>query len=111
LDELALYNRALSAVEIQRIYAAGSSGKWLNDFRITDITRNSNSATITWDAEPLFNYRLQYKTNLTDPIWLNVSGDIIAPATSATKTDSDLGAASGRVYRVIQSPSMNVPSF
>jgi hypothetical protein len=111
LDELALYNRALSAVEIQRIYAAGSSGKWLNDFRITDITRAPASATIAWEAEPFFNYRLQYKTNLTDPVWWNVTGDVMAPDTTATKTDLDLGTAPQRVYRVLQSPSINVPSF
>ncbi len=104
IDEVSLYSRALSAVEIQRIYEAGSSGKCLNDFRITGISRAPGSGTLTWEAEPSFNYRVQYKTNASDPIWININGDVNATDTSAIKSDSNLGNAPRRFYRVQRLP-------
>ena len=104
IDEPSLYNRALSAVEIQRIYQDGSSGKFQTDFHITGFTHSSANAMLGWEAEPSFNYRVQYKSNPADPAWINLSGDVNATDTTAVKSDTTLGNAPRRIYRVQRLP-------
>ena len=43
---------------------------------------------------------MQYRTNITDPSWLDLSGDVVATASTATKTDSTIGTALTRFYQV-----------
>lgn len=65
---------------------------------ITGITNNGNDLTLTWQSVPGWNYRLQYKTSFDAPDWADVSGDVTATATSASKTTGMVEDA--RFYRV-----------
>ncbi len=67
---------------------------------LTGVTRGTTSVTLTWLSGSNYVYRLQYKANLTDATWLNVSGDVSATTNTATKTDGTLGNAAQRFYRV-----------
>jgi hypothetical protein len=51
----------------------------------------------------LFQYQLQFKTNLTQPNWTNASGPITATNTSATASDI-IGPDRQRFYRVALMP-------
>lgn len=64
------------------------------------ITRVGSSVTVTGLSAAGRNYRLQYKTKLTDPAWLDVSGDVTATGDSASKTDGPLDGVLRRFYRV-----------
>ena len=67
---------------------------------ITRITRAAGSATLFWTSIAGRTYRVQYRANITDPSWLNLSGDVLATGNIATKTDGSIGAALRRFYRV-----------
>lgn len=67
---------------------------------ITSITRAGGSATLIWTSISGRTYRVQYRANITDSSWLDLSGDVLATTNTATKTDSTLGIALTRFYRV-----------
>jgi hypothetical protein len=105
LDELAVYNRALSASEIQAIYSAGSAGKCVVPPKITRIILDSGSATIYWHAQLGRTYRVQYRASLNPSgLWNDLAGDVTAAGDTTAKTDSTLGGASQRFYRVVLLP-------
>lgn len=52
---------------------------------ITAITNNGSDVTLTWQAVPGWNYRVQYKTALNDPVWQDLAGDVTATGLAATK--------------------------
>lgn len=66
-----------------------------NPFRITSVN------PVTWAAVTGKVYRVQYKNGLTDPKWLDLSGDVTATGPSASKTDPTTGTVSNRFYRVL----------
>lgn len=66
--------------------------------RITNITNDGSNILLTWQAVPGWNYRVQYKTLLTDPNWLDLSGDVVASGITAAKTTARV--ATDRFYRV-----------
>jgi len=56
---------------------------------------------ITWTATPGKSYQVQYKTDLSDPSWLALSGDSVTiVGTQATATD--FNAPSQKFYRVAE---------
>ncbi len=65
---------------------------------ITSIIQSGNSVTLTWQAVPGWNYRLQYKTAFDAPDWTDIGGDVVATGTTATKVTDIVEAA--RFYRV-----------
>jgi hypothetical protein len=68
---------------------------------IESITHNGGTVIIRWSALAGLGYRVQFKTTLDQPNWTDLSGDIVAAGTSATKND----VASGqRFYRVTVLP-------
>ena len=60
----------------------------------------ANTFTLNWSAIAGLNYRVQFKTNLNDPEWQNLPGDVAATNTSATKVDVLPTNAPQRFYRV-----------
>ena len=60
----------------------------------------SNAVTLSWTCSAGLLYRVQYKTNLSDPAWQTLGSDVPATDTMATKTDSSLGSTAHRFYRV-----------
>lgn len=65
---------------------------------IGGIRVTNGVATLTWPSISNQNYRVQYKTALTNANWTDLPGDVTASGTNASKTDT-LGA-SNRFYRV-----------
>jgi D-alanyl-D-alanine carboxypeptidase len=61
----------------------------------------SHTITLTWSASAGLRYRVQYKTNLLDSVWQTLGSDLTATNTTAVQTDSTLGSASRRFYRVL----------
>ena len=64
------------------------------------LTTLNRVATVSWAATPGKTYRLQCKTSLMDPIWLDIPGDVLATAATASKPDP-MGASRQRFYRVM----------
>ena len=104
MDEMSLYNRALSASEIQAIYQAGSAGKCVSSLAPVITTQPTNqavlegaTATFTVGATgglPLYYQWQDDGTNLTDSV--NVSG-----STTTNLVISDVTAANVGTYTFI----------
>jgi len=63
------------------------------------VTRASGRIIFTWSAVVGKAYQVQYKTNLTQPNWINLVG---VPATNSLATASDsIGPDPRRFYRVV----------
>jgi hypothetical protein len=68
-------------------------------FAITSITVSDELAIITWESVSNRNYRLQYKNEITNPVWIEVPEDVVATGPSCTLTNAT-GGATHRFYRV-----------
>jgi hypothetical protein len=68
------------------------------------LTLGTKGTTLAWSAIAGFTYRLQYKNTLTDPLWLDVPGDIDATNNFASKLDPGAGTNRSRFYRIIALP-------
>jgi hypothetical protein len=66
IDEVSIYNRALSASEIQAIYNAGSAGKCMPP-QLAIILSGTN-VVLTW-TNTATGFTLQYTTNLSPATW------------------------------------------
>jgi photosystem II stability/assembly factor-like uncharacterized protein len=71
--------------------------------QILSINTGNPNVTITWSSQPGLSYRLQYSTNLSQTIWTDVAGDVLASGGTASKTDT-IGAFDQKYYRVKQLP-------
>ncbi len=106
LDELSLYDRALTAQEVAVLYASGSGGKcpqtsWAPGFQ--SVARGTGTIGFTWVSTLGRAYQLQYTTSLTQANWLNLGAAITA--TDSTTSASDLiGPDRQRFYRVMVMP-------
>ncbi|MEO5802606.1 MAG: hypothetical protein ABIR24_03685, partial [Verrucomicrobiota bacterium] len=70
---------------------------------ILSVTELNGDVTLTWDSIPEQNYRVQYKTDLDGSVWNDLSGDVTASGSSASKTDSS-GLAEQMFYRILVLP-------
>ena len=70
---------------------------------ITSATLTNGIATIAWTAAPGTVYTLQYKTNLLDPSWISIPGNVTANVNTASKDDA-VGSTRQRYYRVMLTP-------
>jgi outer membrane protein assembly factor BamB len=70
---------------------------------IRAITSVGDGFEVTWNSVPGVTYRLLYRTNLNQIGWLELSGDVQATNTSASKTDSTVTDGE-RYYRVLSLP-------
>jgi hypothetical protein len=57
-----------------------------------------NNVTLSWPAAPGRSYQVQYKDNLSDPVWLDLVGTISVNGSMAQLTAP--ATQSGRYYRV-----------
>jgi hypothetical protein len=101
VDELSVYNRALSASEIQAIYSAGSAGKCVTPVYIISINKTGNNLSLTWLAQRGLKYHVQFTGNLSSGLWTDVAGDVTATGSTASKTDVLPANAPQRFYRVM----------
>ena len=66
---------------------------------IASITMSGTDATLVWSSLAGQTYRVQYKAELTDAGWTDLTPDVTAAGATATYTDS-VGAATQRFYRI-----------
>jgi hypothetical protein len=66
---------------------------------VQSISISNNLALIQWNSAPGRNYRLQYKDNLSDPNWQDISPDVCATGVMAS-AGGPLGSANQRFFRV-----------
>src|SRR5262249_41081918 len=65
---------------------------------LRSIVHSDTKIVLNWRSVPGWNYRVQYKTNLTASQWNDLAGDVTATAIEATKSNSPTDGA--RFYRV-----------
>jgi hypothetical protein len=70
---------------------------WIQSLFVTN-----GAATLTWSTVSGLTYRVQYKTNLGDTAWSDLSPDVPASGATASKTNQPL--VSRRFYQVRQMP-------
>lgn len=61
----------------------------------------TGNVTLAWSGSIGLRYRVQYKTNLIDTFWQNLTGDVTATNLPITKTGNLPAGASQRFYRVL----------
>ena len=70
---------------------------------IESIVASGGDVTISWSAVSGRNYRVQFKSDLTEPTWTNLAGDITSTGSTAAKTDATI-SGNRRYYRVVLLP-------
>jgi hypothetical protein len=73
---------------------------------IRSIALNGNVVTLRWCAVEGTTYRVQTKTDLNDPVWSDVNGDIMATDAIAEKV-FNVGADPQRFFRVVSDQTRN----
>jgi YVTN family beta-propeller protein len=68
-------------------------------FRVSLPTLDTNGTTLSWTTLPGQSYRVQFKTNLDDPTWIDLSGNI--NATNSVITVTDPAIYPQRFYRLL----------
>jgi len=71
--------------------------------RIESIIASDSGVTISWSAIVGKSYRVQFKSDLKEPNWTDLSGDVTATEAKAAKTDTETSGAQ-RSYRVALLP-------
>lgn len=102
IDEVSVFNVALSDTDISNIYRQGLAGNGLTGptlkpFQITDIVYADNGdVTLTWNSDPGAEYSVLFNTNLTAPVsdWPDLEDGLASggQTTSYTILAEDLGA-------------------
>jgi hypothetical protein len=64
----------------------------------------SGTAILSWPAQSGKTYRVQFKSELGSETWLDLSGDITATSSIATKADKTAVGVRQRFYRIVQVP-------
>lgn len=72
--------------------------------RVLSLSSLDGGNTLLWSAIPGRSYQIQFKTNLTDPGWQNLSNVITATGSSASGRDDSGDAVGPKYYRVILVP-------
>jgi hypothetical protein len=65
------------------------------------VSLTDTSVTLSWSTVAGRTYRVQYKSDLSEPAWTELAGDITADATTATKVDGSINGARQRYYRIV----------
>jgi hypothetical protein len=71
-------------------------------FEITDITASSEQVVLTWNSLPGRDYAIEFSTDLSNPIWIEVDDGVASEGTTTSFTDDDparIGLPEG-YYRV-----------
>ena len=100
LDDIRIYNRALSADEVQQLYASElQAGMWLS----AQVT--TNGVDLSFPATANLAYSVLFRTNLAAGLWEKLA-DVPAQPTNSTAqvTDPAVTNSSQRFYRVVTPP-------
>ena len=72
-----------------------------NSLRITFVQASGGVTTLRWTSLAGKVYRVEYKTDLSDPGWTALSGDVSATSSLTTWSDTTAGGPR-RFYRISQ---------
>jgi hypothetical protein len=102
MDELRLYNRALSTAEIGQLFQGETTNQpTLSHGRFSSVTRNSNgSMRMEFSAESTGTYIIEASTNLVD--WEMIGVAESRSAGSFVFEDQDAAKIPQRFYRLLQ---------
>ncbi|MFN6016381.1 MAG: thrombospondin type 3 repeat-containing protein, partial [Verrucomicrobiota bacterium] len=84
-------------------YALGTNPANANSaFRITNLTRSTNSVTISWSSVSGKSYKIQNSSSLNDNSWQDVAdSQITATSNSSNQNVSSNSSATRNFYRVV----------
>jgi len=100
MDEIRIYNRALSAAEIVNI-VNNKTVPWCGVLQLTITPIGGNQVKICWPSRTCRVYELDYATSLTPPIqWHNLLSDVWGTGNPYCYTDNTGGQQ--RFYRVTE---------
>ena len=88
IDDVAIYNRALSAQEVSELYESFASG--IITLPTITITGNSNQT-----------YSIQYVTNLSSTNWTTLVSNIVVQSNTYLYPDTNSVGQAQRFYRVV----------
>lgn len=100
IDEVAIYNRALSDAEILALYNAGSDGKCVYDSPHLSVELY---AGITIEGNVGTTNQIDYVTNLGDTNWIELT-NFVLPQSPYLLFDPGSSRAQRRFYRAVQFP-------
>jgi hypothetical protein len=105
IDEPAIYRRALTAAEVQRIYEAGSKGKSTQPF-FSAISKSGNALTLLMEGWPNLRFQLQHTESLAAPDWMSIGAITTTDSLGATGFSITLPApaAATGFFRAIEVP-------
>ena len=69
--------------------------------QVAVLSVTDTSVTLSWNTVAGRTYRVQYKSDLSEPSWTDLAGDIAADGTIATKVDDSINGALQRYYRIV----------
>lgn len=79
-----------------------NQGSVLRALTVTSVT--SGSVTVLWNAVAGRTYRVQYKTNITQTGWLDLTGNVYPTNSLGAKVDATVTGNQHRYYRVVCQP-------
>ena len=90
---------SVTITNIAGTIASGNAVLTVNpcSIHLSDISSNADATVTTWSTDPGTSYTLQYKTNVTDPQWTDLS---VTNAVGSTVAISDSTPDSQRFYRL-----------
>jgi len=65
------------------------------------VSLTDTSVTLSWNTVAGRTYRVQFKSDLSEPSWTDLAGDVTGDAATATKVDGSITGASQRFYRIV----------
>jgi len=65
------------------------------------VTLGTGETTITWESAPGRSYRVQYKDDLSETNWNDLTGGVLVNGSSATGRDTRAGTSNHRFYRAM----------
>jgi hypothetical protein len=69
--------------------------------QVAVLSLTDTSVTLSWNAVAGRIYRVEYKSDLSEPSWTDLAGDITAEATTAIKADGSVNGVRQRYYRIV----------
>ena len=103
IDDVRVYNRALTAAEITGLCAGPNPP--VNQPLLKHVTLGDGKLTFEWDTISNQNYHVECATNLANPSWQRVgwqpSGDLIIATNTAAVISYPVGGEVQRFYRVV----------
>lgn len=99
LDEIAIFTNALTTLQIQQLYAAGTNGPAPVPTISSAIpNRQAGTILLTWASQNQKSYNLQFKTNLAQSTWTILTN--LTAIGSTTSFAAPVSPSGNKFYRI-----------